>query len=85
MVVRIVECIECYNRRRSPGEPAMTQARLAEALGVTQGAVSLWAHGKRAITVSTAFKIARLLDCQISDLFAMPSDSQHVIQPEVAS
>jgi len=68
-----------YNRlRRSEGEPEMTQKRLAELLGVTQGAVSLWATGRRSMTAQTAIEVAGLLSCRVEDLFT-PAVSQAVI------
>ena len=79
MIVRITECIDRYNRKREPGEPPMTQARLAELLDVTQGAVSLWVNGQRAIGVPTALKIAEILGCSLDDLFSTATDSQGVI------
>lgn len=83
MVIRISECIDQYNRIRQPGEPPMTQARLAETLGVTQSAVSLWVNGKRAMSVATGLKIAEVLSCGLQDLFSLACDSQAVIEEAV--
>lgn len=68
MQVAIAECIERYNRSLSDGESPMTQARLASAIGVSQGAISRWALGNRPVRVDTLAKIARVLRCQTSDL-----------------
>ena len=81
MRVQITERIAEYNVHRPPGEPEMTQRRLAAFLGVTEGAVSLWINGKRPVPMRTAFRIAGLLDCSVEDLFA-PLDLHDVNQAD---
>lgn len=80
MKVKLTERIDAYNWGRNRGEPPMTQARLAKALGVTQSAVSLWANGKRPMTVPVALRVAVLLNCRLDDLFSLADDSQAVIE-----
>ncbi|MBN1837881.1 MAG: helix-turn-helix transcriptional regulator [Spirochaetales bacterium] len=69
----ITERIARYNEQRLPGEPEMTQRRLAALLGVTEGAVSLWTNGRRPVPLRMAFRIAEVLGCGVDDLFAHPS------------
>lgn len=69
----ITDRITEYNLRRLAGEPEMTQRRLASLVGVTEGAVSLWANGKRPVPLRVAFRIAELLECDVSDLFTPSS------------
>jgi DNA-binding XRE family transcriptional regulator len=45
------------------------QQELSGKLGVTKQTMSLWANGKSMPTLETAFKIAKLLDCKVDDLF----------------
>lgn len=45
------------------------QQDLAKELEVTKQTLSLWVNGKRSPTLETAFKIARLLECKVDDLF----------------
>ena len=47
----------------------ITQAVLAKAAGLSQGAITLIESGKRHPTVNTARKIAGALDCDIDDIF----------------
>jgi putative transcriptional regulator len=47
----------------------MRQQELSETLGVTRQTMSLWANGKSMPTLETAFKISKLLDCKVDDLF----------------
>lgn len=77
MQVQIVQRIAEYNKQREPGEPEMTQRRLAGLLRVTEGAVSLWANGKRPVPVRVALRMARLLGCRVEDLFT-PTDLHNV-------
>lgn len=69
----IAECIDIYNVRRAPGESLMTQAALAEHLGVSQAAVSRWNAGGRPLTVNMAHSIADFLGCDLTDLLPTPS------------
>lgn len=82
MAAALAHQIQEYNQhRRSAGEPEMTQARLAELLGVSQSAISLWSRGKRSMTAETALALADLLQCSVEDLF-LPVVSRHVIPPQ---
>lgn len=47
----------------------MKQTELADILGVTKQTLSLWVNDKSNPTLDTAFKIAKLLDCKVDDLF----------------
>lgn len=47
----------------------MRQQELSEILGVTRQTMSLWVNGKSMPTLETAFKIAKLLDCKVDDLY----------------
>ena len=46
----------------------MTQASLAEAIGVKQSAVAQWELGKTGPTYAKLTKLAEILNCQIDDL-----------------
>jgi DNA-binding XRE family transcriptional regulator len=50
------------------------QQDLSEKLGVTKQTMSLWANGKANPTLETAFKIAKLLDCKVDNLFIFKED-----------
>lgn len=80
MRLAIDKCIEARNAQLEPGEPVMTQARLAELLGVNQSTVSRWASGQRELSARWAIMIARILRCSIDDLFGMPSVCQSGIR-----
>jgi DNA-binding XRE family transcriptional regulator len=45
------------------------QQDLSGKLGVTKQTMSLWANGKATPTLETVFKIAKLLDCKVDDLY----------------
>jgi DNA-binding XRE family transcriptional regulator len=47
----------------------MKQLNLAKTLGVTKQTMSLWVTGKAKPTLEMAFKIAKLLDCKVDDLW----------------
>jgi transcriptional regulator with XRE-family HTH domain len=47
----------------------MSQAKLAAALSVTQGAVSQWESGMSTPRTEKLPEIARILGCEIKDLF----------------
>lgn len=51
----------------------MRQQELSEMLGVTKQTTSLWVNGKSHPTLETAFKIAKLLDCKVDDLYVFES------------
>lgn len=48
---------------------ALTQAELAEAVGVTQSTVSQWESGKAVPDTLKLPKLAEVLGCGIADLF----------------
>lgn len=50
-------------------ELEMKQNELASQLSVTKQTLSSWANGKNQPTLEMAFKIAKLLDCKVDDLF----------------
>jgi DNA-binding XRE family transcriptional regulator len=78
MKSRLADCIAAYNERLIPGQTPMTQSGIAAAIGVTEGAVSLWTAGKRSMQMESAFKIAQLLGCSVDDLFTLPRDLPRV-------
>lgn len=45
------------------------QKDLCEILGVTKQTLSSWVNSKNYPTLETAFKIAKVLDCKVDDLF----------------
>lgn len=49
-------------------EHGLTQTELAEAIGVTQGAVHQWESGKSKPTIDNLKKIAKLFNCKVDDL-----------------
>ncbi len=68
MIVRLAECLGTYNENLSPGEEPMTQARLAQALDVSEATVSRWISGHRNMSSSLAVRVARLLNCSLDAL-----------------
>ena len=46
----------------------MTQKQLAEAVGVTQGAVNQWEKGATNPKIETLVVMAKLFDCTLEDL-----------------
>ncbi|MBO6159256.1 MAG: helix-turn-helix transcriptional regulator [Firmicutes bacterium] len=46
----------------------MTQADLAEELGVTQGAIALWENSKRIPSLHTLYKLSRVLKVPVTSL-----------------
>jgi putative transcriptional regulator len=50
-------------------ELEIRQQDLCEKLGVTKQTMSLWVNGKSMPTIETIFKIAKLLDCKVDDLY----------------
>jgi len=70
--------IDRYNcDQRQPGEPLMTQRRLAELVGTTEAMVSRHANGHVAPGSAMLVRYAKVLRCGIDDLFSdasgMPS------------
>ncbi len=47
----------------------ISQSELAEQLGVTQGAISQWEKGITSPVADKLPELARILQCEISDLF----------------
>lgn len=69
-MTRLLALIHDYNRRhRSPGEPPMTQRRLAELAGVAETTVHRHATGKTEMSISQAMAYARVLKCRVEDLY----------------
>jgi transcriptional regulator with XRE-family HTH domain len=54
--------------RRLREERGISQQELAQALGVTQGAVSHWENGVRKPDIDDIVKIAQLFNCKVDDL-----------------
>lgn len=50
----------------------LTQAKFAEAMGVTQSTVSQWENGRALPDTSKLPRIAEVLGCSVADLFAKP-------------
>lgn len=50
----------------------MSQGQLAEAIGSSQGAVSMWESGKRTPNIYYAYKIASALGVTIEELLYDP-------------
>ncbi len=62
------EQIAEYNRtRRSPGEPLMTQKRLADIVGTSPSLVNRHLHGQD-MMLSSAARYAKALRCLVDDL-----------------
>lgn len=47
----------------------MQQTILSQELRVTKQTVNAWVKGKSVPSLETAFKIAKLLNCKVDDLF----------------
>lgn len=86
MAVRLRECLDTYNEHLAPGEEPMTQARLAQTLGVSEAAVSRWASDiptqSRDMGTAMAARIARLLGCSLDDFLI--SDDYHPVNQLLA-
>ena len=50
----------------------MTQADLAEALGVSRSTVTMWETGAHYPPIALLGPLARVLDCRIEDILANP-------------
>lgn len=47
----------------------LTMKQVARAVGVSEGAISLYERNLRRPSLETAFKIAKVLGCTVDDLF----------------
>lgn len=47
----------------------MQQQELSEILGVTKQTINGWVKGRSMPSLETAFKIAKILNCKVDDLF----------------
>lgn len=54
--------------KKTREQSGLTQKQVADALGVTQSAVSLWETGQSLPRAEMLIKIAKLYGCSISDL-----------------
>lgn len=55
-------------------ELEIKQQDLAETLGVTKQTMSAWVNGRALPTLEMSFKIAKVLDCKVDDLFTYFED-----------
>lgn len=58
--------------KRIREQKGISQKDFAEALGVTQGAVSHWEQGRRKPGIDDLVAIAKLLGCKVDDLISDP-------------
>jgi transcriptional regulator with XRE-family HTH domain len=70
MTIKLREAIERYNKRRPKGAPAMTQARLATAVGTTQALVSRHMNGRIVPSLRLLSAYAGALEVPVGDLIA---------------
>lgn len=63
--------INLKNIREQKG---ITQAQLAEMIGVTQGAVSAWETGRWEPTLATIRKASNVLNCTVDELIGGTND-----------
>ena len=71
MSVKMTNGGEAMNKIRMRREAmGLTQAKLANALGVSRTAVTMWETGKSRPRFELLPKIAQLLGCTIDDLYA---------------
>ena len=69
------QAIDSYNRtKRAPGEPPMTQRRLAQLVGTTESLVSRHATGQVSPGAESLIRYARVLRCGIDELFSNTLD-----------
>lgn len=54
----------------------MTQAAVADALGVDQTTVSKWEKGEALPRADTLIKLATLFDCTVDELLKQPADNK---------
>jgi len=55
-------------------EMNIKQKELSEQLGVTKQTLSSWSNGKNTPSLEMSFKIARVLECKVDDLFIYIED-----------
>ena len=48
----------------------LTQVKLAEIIGVTQGAIAMWENGDREPDIKTLKKLSEALNCTVDELLA---------------
>lgn len=75
MAVHLRELIEARNEALRPGEPPMTQRRLAEETGTDEGLVSKHISGEHLMLYETAVRYARFLGVRPSDIDDRFSDA----------
>lgn len=64
------------NRLRDLREKkSITQAQIAEQLGITQGAVSQWESGVTNPSISTVSKLSVILGCTVDELLGIKKSS----------
>lgn len=69
-MTRLPDLIEAYNRTHlQPGEPPMTQRRLAELAGVAEATVSRHVNGATTMSLPQAVAYARALKCRVEELY----------------
>jgi plasmid maintenance system antidote protein VapI len=73
-MTRLAALIDERNSRLGPGEPALTQRRLAEMVGLNEATVSRHVNGVTTIDLPQAIAYARALGCSVESL----SDDQAV-------
>lgn len=67
-MTRIGELIRKHNAALPPGEPRLTQRRLAELAGTTEAVVSRHVRGRAKPTVSSAQRYAAVLGCRPEEI-----------------
>lgn len=77
--MEIPDCIK--NARIKKG---ITQAELAEKIGVTQNAVCHWENGSRNVKLDTLVKISKALGCPLEEItgysFSFTVDAENIFQ-----
>ena len=76
MKLKLQEAINHYNEHLEPGEAPMTQRRLAEAVGLTEGMVSKHANGRFLPKLPVVERYSQVLRTSISALLSDASDLQ---------
>nr|DAS18891.1 MAG TPA: Helix-turn-helix XRE-family like protein [Caudoviricetes sp.]DAY44457.1 MAG TPA: Helix-turn-helix XRE-family like protein [Caudoviricetes sp.] len=57
-----------YNLKRIRAERGVSQAEFAKAIGISQSLLAMIETGARTITVPISIKIARYLNCSVSEI-----------------